>query len=99
MGIKCADNPFNMGIFFHQRVHFQTLNTYIQAFHNGVAPLGRSSTKGLLMVPTRMDGYRNDFPHRGEVRGVGRHVQIRGDVKIPHSRMTKTCWETLVTCL
>ena len=24
---------------------------------------------------------------------------IRGDVKIPHSRMTKTCWETLVTCL
>ena len=21
-----------------------------------------------------------------------------GDVKIPHSRMTKTCWETLVTC-
>ena len=24
---------------------------------------------------------------------------LRGDVKIPHSRMTKTCWETLVTCL
>ena len=23
---------------------------------------------------------------------------IREDVKIPHSRMTKTCWETLVTC-
>ena len=23
----------------------------------------------------------------------------RGDVKIPHSRMIKTCWETLVTCL
>ena len=21
-----------------------------------------------------------------------------GDIKIPHSRMTKTCWETLVTC-
>ena len=26
-------------------------------------------------------------------------VKIRGDVKIPHRRMTKTCWETLVTCL
>ena len=26
-------------------------------------------------------------------------VLIRGDVKIPHSRMTKTCSETLVTCL
>ena len=24
---------------------------------------------------------------------------IRGDVKIPHSRMTNTCQETLVTCL
>ena len=24
---------------------------------------------------------------------------LRGDIKIPHSRMTKTCWETLVTCL
>ena len=29
----------------------------------------------------------------------GKLVEIRGDVKIPHSRMTKTCWETLVTCL
>ena len=26
-------------------------------------------------------------------------VTSRGDVKIPHSRMKKTCWETLVTCL
>ena len=25
--------------------------------------------------------------------------QFRRDVNIPHSRMTKTCWETLVTCL
>ena len=25
--------------------------------------------------------------------------QLRGDLKIPHSRMTKTCWETLVTYL
>ena len=24
---------------------------------------------------------------------------FRGDVKIPHSRMTTACWETLVTCL
>ena len=24
---------------------------------------------------------------------------LRGDVKIPQSRMTKTCWETLETCL
>ena len=24
---------------------------------------------------------------------------VRGDVKIPHSRMTKTCWETLVNYL
>ena len=23
---------------------------------------------------------------------------LRGDIKIAHSRMTKTCWETLVTC-
>ena len=26
-------------------------------------------------------------------------AQVRGDVKIPYSRMTKTCWETRVTCL
>ena len=25
-------------------------------------------------------------------------LTLGGDVKIPHSRMTKTCWETLVTC-
>ena len=24
---------------------------------------------------------------------------LKGDVKIPHSRMTKTCWETFVTSL
>ena len=27
------------------------------------------------------------------------YVMLRGDVKIPHSRMTKTCLETLVTYL
>ena len=26
-------------------------------------------------------------------------VRLSGDVKKTHSRMTKTCWETLVTCL
>ena len=31
---------------------------------------------------------------------VGRNAsRLRGDIKIGHSRMTKTCWETLVTCL
>ena len=44
MGIKCAEDPFNMGMFFDIRhpslwVYFQTLNTHIQAFHTGVAPL------------------------------------------------------------
>ena len=24
---------------------------------------------------------------------------VRGDVNIFHSRMTKTCWKTLLTCL
>ena len=43
---------------------------------------------------------------RSQVRaplGEGRVVEwaeiFRGDVEIPRSRMTKTCWETLVTCL
>ena len=27
-----------------------------------------------------------------------RFFALRGDVKIPHRRMTKTCWGTLVTC-
>ena len=45
MGIKWAEDPFNTGMFFDIRrpsllVHFQTLNTHIQAFHTGVAPLG-----------------------------------------------------------
>ena len=26
-------------------------------------------------------------------------MDIKGDIKTPHSRMTKTCWKTLVTCL
>ena len=30
--------------------------------------------------------------------GPGNCSVLRGDIKIPHSR-TKTCWETLVTCL
>ena len=43
MGIKCAEDPFNMGMFFDIRcpslwVHFQTPNTHIRAFHTGVAP-------------------------------------------------------------
>ena len=29
----------------------------------------------------------------------GTSKEIRGDIKIPHSRMTKTCWETFVTFL
>ena len=29
----------------------------------------------------------------------GQKAEVRGDVKIPHSRMTKTCLETVVTCL
>ena len=28
-----------------------------------------------------------------------KEVTIREDIKIPHSQMTKACWETLVTCL
>ena len=31
--------------------------------------------------------------------GDFKHCKIRGDVKIPHSRMTKTHWETLVKCM
>ena len=31
--------------------------------------------------------------------GRPRYTLVREDVKIPHSRMTTTCWETLVTCL
>ena len=43
MGIKCAEDPFNMGMFFDIRrpslwVHFQTPNTHIRPFHTGVAP-------------------------------------------------------------
>ena len=26
-------------------------------------------------------------------------INVREDLQIPHSRMRKTCWETLVTCL
>ena len=43
MGIKCAEDPFNMGMFFDIRcpslwVYFQTPSTHIRAFHTGVAP-------------------------------------------------------------
>ena len=45
MGIKCAEDPFNMGMFFDIRhpslwLHFQTKDTHIRAFHTGVAPQG-----------------------------------------------------------
>ena len=45
MSIKCAEDPFNMGMFFDIRppslwVHFQTPNTHIRAFCTGVAPPG-----------------------------------------------------------
>ena len=43
MDNKCAEDPFNMGMFFDIRppslwVHFQTPNTHIRAFCTGVAP-------------------------------------------------------------
>ena len=38
------------------------------------------------------------FPETSPIRSLpSDSSNIRGDVKIPHSRMTKTCWETLVT--
>ena len=45
MGIKYAEDPFNMGMFFDIRrpslcVHFQTPNTHIRAFHTGDTPPG-----------------------------------------------------------
>ena len=45
MGIKCAEDPFNMGTFFDIRppsfwIHFQTPNTHIRAFCTGVVPPG-----------------------------------------------------------
>ena len=30
---------------------------------------------------------------------LARELLVRGDIKIPHSRMTKTCWETLMICI
>ena len=33
------------------------------------------------------------------IRKVIQPASERGHVKIPHSSMTKRCWETLVTCL
>ena len=32
------------------------------------------------------------------INHVCEYTIARGDVKIAHSRMTKTCWETLVAC-
>ena len=59
MGIKCAEDPFNMGMFFDIRppslwVHFQTPNTHIRAFHTGVAPPG--------FPPTTQPRSRAPFP-------------------------------------
>ena len=42
------------------------------------------------------------LPSIGETRDQNcRGIQglVRGDIKIPQNRMTKTSWETLVTCL
>ena len=56
MGIKCAEDPFNMGMFFAIRcpslsVHFQTPNTHIRAFHTGVAPPGCGLTGACGLRP------------------------------------------------
>ena len=60
--------------------------------------LRRSSTAASrsLQEDRRVERSKGTLGKRGK-RAWLRH--IRGDVKIPHSRMTKTCLETLVTCL
>ena len=64
MGIKRAEDPFNIGIFFLPKASFimstfSDLNTHIQAFHTGVAvappppsPCPRSPSPLLSLRPT-----------------------------------------------
>ena len=68
-----------------------------QAF-NGVILSGASVSKVIGQLG------RWIFPVGIEKEGIlqpeKRHyIRVRLDIKIPHSRMTKIWWETLVTCL
>ena len=68
MGIKCAEDPFNMGMFFDIRrpskwVHFQTPNTHILAFHTGVAPLAASPPPFGLTVRIGVKWFENGQMH------------------------------------
>ena len=71
MCMKCAEDPFNMGMFFDWkcpsiRVHLTTPITHIQAFHTGVT----------LPPP---EGWGGCYPHRRPQHVAG-HIILSGQI-------------------
>ena len=92
--------------------HILSFNAFFLKPHNEIHPLcctncfsgeafAASGTKrSLCTTQLLLTGL---WSHNEQIWEKGHRLDniqfFRGDIKIPHSRMIKTCWETLVTCL